>query len=138
MAANPQMYLTRSLAALALYMVTGCDGPNPGPVQFDVDLGRISATAVVFQVRALDGNAISKVTPLCEGCRFFSRIVNESETRGIVVDAFGIRTGPLVEVTVSDRRNLEAYQGIVVEVTDDSLAFARGDFTLAPAVQRSR
>lgn len=105
--------LTAALAAMAV--LGSCDsGPKAGDVTATLATQHSQLGSVMFEVTATTPNTIEGLTAACASCRAFMSRISDTEVRGIVTGPFV--AGPLVHVTVSDRKLLEAYSIQILEL----------------------
>lgn len=103
-----------TLAVAAL--IAGCSdsGPTAGLLTFSLTTPNGDDGAVAFTLHATAPATITGAEAACTGCRVFSRVVSETEIRGIVTGTIG--AGPLVRVTASDLRTPTDYTATVQQV----------------------
>ena len=114
------------LAACAAILGLGCGDGGPQGGELIVELvggsgGSANLAALSFTLQAVPPNTIDTATVACGGCKLFMARVTEGELRGVITGP--LASGPLLRVTVSDRRSPEAYVTQVLEA-------AKQDYTL--------
>jgi len=96
------------IAASVAVLLASCDsGPKAGDITATLTTSHTELGSVMFEVNALAPNTVEGLTAACSGCKAFLSTMSESKVRGIVTGPFS--AGPLVHVSVSDRRTPEGY-----------------------------
>jgi hypothetical protein len=123
-----------SVVLAAAAVVASCDsGPKAGDITATLATQHTQLGSVMFEVTATSPNTVEGLTAACSGCRAFLSRISDTSVRGIVTGPFG--PGPLVHVTVSDRKLLEAYSIQILELarTDYRLEALAGSSLQFPA-----
>lgn len=112
------------LAACAVMLGLGCGdgGPQGGELTVELVGGSANLAALSFTLRAVPPNTIDTATVACGGCKLFLARVTEGELRGVITGV--LASGPLLRVTVSDRRSPEAYVTQVLEAATQNYTLA--------------
>lgn len=106
----------RLLAVLtASAWLLSCDsGPTPGDVPVSLETPDFNDGAILFQVDAAPGEAITGITALCDGCKAFT--FSETDARVYAAVTGRLRSGPLVSVSVTDVDAAELFTFTVIQM----------------------
>jgi len=89
------------LILLASAWMLACDsGPTPGDLTVSLETPGLNDGAILFQVEAAPGEAITGITALCDGCKVFT--YSESDASVYAAVTGRLSSGPLVTVSVTD------------------------------------
>lgn len=104
-----------AMLGVGLWAALSCDtGPRAGDVPIELTSTRTDLGAVLFVARAAEPQTIDTVTAACQGCQAFMVRASASEVRGVLTGQ--LVDGTVLNLTVSDRKAVEAYTIQLVQV----------------------
>lgn len=126
------MTVRRWMPVALLGLLATCDtGPREGDIVLTLASPNVEDGAVAFVLTAVEPEVVLGLAAECAGCQVFTQRLSDAAVRGIVTGP--VLPGPLVRVTVSNRKDADLYSATVLQVASRAFVVRNPTaYTLTP------